>query len=155
MSIETTTCISFEHLELLQSHAQRYDMSLRTFISGMISFAAQCEKVSVQSFKQLSYRKKGTAWKRFHLVLFDDEYEFFMDVKKVWKMSLAKVIAYCMDNVLFEFLAILDGMGDDDYTDNYRHSGYTFCFYKEEDIVCCKFYWGPHPDILRKTQTTS
>ena len=64
----------------------------------------------VQSFKQLSYRKKGTAWKRFHLVLFDDEYEFFMDVKKVWKMSLAKVIAYCMDNVLFEFLAILDGM---------------------------------------------
>jgi len=111
MSIETTTCISFEHLKLLQSHAQRYDMSLRTFISGMVSFAAQCEKVSVQSFKQLSYRKKGTAWKRFHLVLFDDEYEFFMDVKKVWKMSLAKVIAYCLDNVLFEFLAILDGMG--------------------------------------------
>ena len=96
MSIETTTCISFEHLKLLQSYAQRYDMSLRTFISGMVSFAAQCEKVSVQSFKQLSYREKGTAWKRFHLVLFDDEYEFFMDVKKVWKMSLAKVIAYCL-----------------------------------------------------------
>ncbi|MCX8124405.1 MAG: hypothetical protein N3F66_09595 [Spirochaetes bacterium] len=152
MNIETTTCISLEHLELLKFYARTYNMSLRTFISTMISFAAQWEKVSVKSFKQISYRKKGSSWKRLHLVLYEDEYEFFMDVKKVWKMSLAKIIAFCLDNVLDEFLKILDVIGDDDYTDNYRYTGYTFSVFREEGIVCCQFYWGPHPEIIKKAK---
>lgn len=152
MNIETTTCISIEHLNLLQFHAERYHMSLRTFLSAIISFAAQWEKVDATSFQQLSYRKKGSSWKRFHIVLYEDEYEFFMDVKKIWKMSLAKIIEFCLDNVLEEFLKILDNIGSDDYTDNYRHTGYTFCFYREEDIICCQFYWGPHPDLVRKSK---
>ncbi|NMB64035.1 MAG: hypothetical protein GYA16_04110, partial [Spirochaetes bacterium] len=63
MNIETTTCISIEHLNLLQFHAKRYHMSLRTFLSAIISFAAQWEKVDATSFQQLSYRKKGSSWK--------------------------------------------------------------------------------------------
>jgi len=154
MNIETTTCISLEHFELLQYYAIRYKMSLRTFISAIVSFAAQCEKVNVNAFQQLSYRKRGSRWRRLHLVLYEDEYEFFMDVKKVWKMSLAKIIAFCLDEVLYEFLHIIDEIGDDDFTDNYRHSGYTFSFYREDDIICCQFYWGPHPEILRKAMLT-
>ncbi len=152
MNIETTTCISLEHLEVLRWCAQKYNMSLRTFISALISFTAQWEKNDVKSFSQLSYRQKGTTWKRLHLVLYEDEYEFFMDVKKVWKMSLAKIIAYCLEHVLDDFLKILEGIDDNDYTDNYRHTGYTFCVYKEEDIVCCQFYWGPHPKIIQKAK---
>lgn len=150
MNIETTTCVSLEHLDLIKFYAIRYNMSLRTFISSLISFSAQWEKVGIQSFQQLSYRKKGTSWKRLHLMLYEDEYEFFIDVKKVWKMSLAKIIAFCLENVLDEFLKVLDTMQDNDYTDNYRHNGYTFSFYREENIVCCQFYWGPHPEIIRK-----
>lgn len=152
MSIETTTCISLEHLELIRFYATRYNMSLHTFISALIGFSAQWEKCDIKSFKQISYREKGTSWKRFHLVLYEDEYEFFMDVKKVWKMSLAKIIAFCLENVLMEFLKVLDGIDDNDYTDNYRYTGYTFSTYKEEGIICCQFYWGPHPKIIRKAK---
>ncbi|MEW6526341.1 MAG: hypothetical protein AB1444_06710 [Spirochaetota bacterium] len=152
MNIETTTCISLEHFELCKLYARQYNMSMRTFISALISFSVQWEKVDIKSFKQLSYRKKGTKWRRLHLVLYEDEYEFFMDVKKVWKMSLAKIIAFCLDNVLGEFLKILDEMGDDDYTDNYRYSGYTFSVYREGEIICCQFYWGPHPEIIKKAK---
>jgi len=156
MNIETTTCISYEHLDVLKYHAQHHNMSLRTFISCLIQFAAQCEKEEIQYFKQLRYRpRKSGSWKRLHLVLYEDEYEFFMDVKKLWKMSLARVIAFCIDNVLEEFLRFLskEEEKEDYYTDNYRYSGYSFEISIEKDIFYCKFYWGPHPDILRKATT--
>jgi len=156
VNIETTTCISYEHLEILKYNAERHNMSLRTFISSLIRFAADLEKNNVQYFKQLTYRKRGQGqWKRLHLVLYYDEYEFFLDVKKLWKMSLAKVIAFCLDNVLEEFLRFLSivEQEDDYYTDNYRYSGYSFEVGREEDIFYCKFYWGPHPEIVRKANT--
>ncbi|GAB4219512.1 MAG: hypothetical protein Kow00102_02950 [Spirochaetota bacterium] len=158
MNIETTTCISYEHLDMLKYHAEKHTMSLRTFISSLISFAAQLEKAQIQYFSQLKYRPRNKSqWKRLHLVLFQDEYEFFMDVKKLWKMSLARIIAYCLDNVLEEFLKFLVEMEQDDdyYTDNYRYSGYAFEICREEDIICCKFYWGPHPRIVRKALYSS
>jgi len=153
MNIETTTCISYEHLDILKYHAQKHNMSLRTFISCLIRFAAQCEKEEIQYFKQLRYRpRKSGSWKRLHLVLYDDEYEFFMDVKKLWKMSLARIIAFCIDNVLDEFLRFLskEEEKDDYYADNYRYSGYSFEVSSEEEIFYYKVYWGPHPEIVRK-----
>lgn len=152
MNIETTTCISYAHLELLTLQANKHNMSLRTFISALISFAAQCEKLHVQYFKQLKYRQRYSGkWKRLHLVLYDDEYEFFMDVKKLWKMSLARIIAYCLDNVLYEFLEFLtkEEQNEDYYTDNYRYSGYSFETGTIKDIFYLTLYWGPHPKILQ------
>ena len=75
-----------------------------------------------------------------------------MDVKKLWKMSLARVIAFCIDNVLDEFLRFLskEEEKDDYYADNYRYSGYSFEVSSEEEIFYYKVYWGPHPEIVRK-----
>ncbi|MCX8124396.1 MAG: hypothetical protein N3F66_09550 [Spirochaetes bacterium] len=153
MNIETTTCISYKHLEICKLHAKKHGMSLRTFLSSLISFAAQHKKIHVRYFKQVKYRaKSGGDWSRLHLVLYDDEYEFFMDVKKLWKMSLALVIEFCLDNVLYEFLQFLTKAEEDDdyYTDNYRYKGYTFETGIEEEIFFYKLYWGPHPELLKK-----
>ncbi len=153
MSIETTTCISYHHLDIISMYASQHNMSLRTFVSSLINFTSYCKKVNIQYFKQLKYRPKSAGkWKRLHLVLYDDEYEFFMDVKKLWKMSLALVIAYCLENFLYEFLEFLSKAEKDDdyYTDNYRYSGYTFEVGMEEDIFFYKLYWGPHPKIIQK-----
>ncbi|MDH7552387.1 MAG: hypothetical protein GYA16_09340 [Spirochaetes bacterium] len=156
MNIETTTCISHEHLELLTLHANNHSMSLRTFISCLISFAAHCDTVQVQYFKQVKYRNRNSGnWKRFHLVLYNDEYEFFMDVKKLWKMSLARIIEYCLDNVLDDFLKFLTKAEEDEdyYTDNYRYGGYAFETGTKENIFYITLYWGPHPEILQKAMT--
>ena len=80
-------------------------------------------------------------------MLIEHEYEFIMDVRKVYKVSLAKMIAFCIDNYLYDFIAALEKV---DNTDNYRISGYSFQFYLEDGIPCCQFYWGPHPDIWKK-----
>jgi hypothetical protein len=151
MNIETTTCISYDHLEIMKEYAHQHNMSLRTFLSALISFAANYEKLDVQYFKQIKYRKRNTTqWKRFHIVLYDDEYEFFMDVKKLYKMSLARIIEYCLDNILNEFLEFLskEEQKEDYYTDNYRYSGYAFETGTKKDIFYLTVYWGPHPEIL-------
>jgi len=147
MYIETTTCISLEHCAILKRYSQLHGISIRTLISSLIHYAILTEKRKAQPFKRVEYRERNQDWKRFHLYLFEDEYEFFIDVKKVWKMSLANVIAYCIDTVLPELLKLLT---KEDDTDNYRYRNYSFGFFKEEGIQCCKFYWGLHPEIIRK-----
>ncbi|MCX8123251.1 MAG: hypothetical protein N3F66_03695 [Spirochaetes bacterium] len=149
MTIETTTCISRNHLDVLKKHAQRNKLSLHTFIVNFINYVISYKTMPVKGYTRLRYRQRHQdVWKRVHLFLYEHEYEFLMDVRKVTKMSLARVIAYCVDNYLFDFL---DALSKDDNTDNYRCSGYTFGFFLEDGIPCCHFYWGPPPQILQKT----
>lgn len=147
MNIETTTCIVYDHLKLLREYAAHYELSLHSFIVSLINYVMSYKKIPVKSYTRLSYRERYHSWKRVHLYLYEHEYEFLMDVRKVCKMSLAKVIAFCVDNYLFDFIAALNS---DENTDNYRYSGYTFAFYLEDGIPCCQFYWGPPPELLQK-----
>ncbi|MEW6527349.1 MAG: hypothetical protein AB1444_11880, partial [Spirochaetota bacterium] len=135
-----------EHLELFQSYAAVYKLPLHTFIINFINYVLSYKHIPVKSYKRLQYRKRYQAWKRVHLYLYENEYEFVMDVRKVCKMSLAKIIAYCVENYLYDYLAALDS---EENTDNYRFSGYTFSFYLENGIPCCQFYWGPPPELVK------
>ncbi|MGB4270521.1 MAG: hypothetical protein WBK20_15260 [Spirochaetota bacterium] len=149
MNIETTTCISLDHLELIKVYAKKNKMPVYSFIVNFIHFVVTHKKIQVKACSRLSYRPRHSGeWKRLHIMLLEHEYEFIMDVRKVYKMSLAKVIAFCIDNYLIDFINALE---QEDNTDNYRCCGYTFSFYLEEGIQCCQFYWGPHPEILKKT----
>ncbi len=159
MDFETTTCISFEHLDILYDYSSRLEVPLRTLIVYMVMYAAKKEKRTYAAFQRIAYRKRdaNNPWRRVHLVLYHSEYEFFLDVKKLWKMSLANVIAFCVENVLEEFFLYfqkrLKEMNTDNYPKNlpsyYENRSYTFDFHKEKGIHCLKFYWGPPPEVLR------
>ncbi|MGB4268302.1 MAG: hypothetical protein WBK20_03885 [Spirochaetota bacterium] len=160
MSFETTTCISQNHLAILQAYSQKLSIPLRTLIVYMVMYAAKKEKRKYIAFKRIAYRKRNNenSWRRVHLVLYQSEYEFLLDVKKLWKMSLAHVIEFCTENVLDEFFLYfqkrLKEINTDNYPENllsyYENRSYTFDFYKEKGIHCLKFYWGPPPKALRK-----
>ncbi len=160
MDFETTTCISHTHLGILSLYAKRLALPLRSLIVYLLMYAAKKEKREYVAFKRIAYRKrdKNNPWKRVHLVLYQSEYEFFLDVKKLWKMSIANAIAFCVDNVLEEFFLYfekrLKEINSDNYPDNllsyYENRSYTFDFYREKGIHCLKFYWGPPPKILRR-----
>ncbi|MEW6526235.1 MAG: hypothetical protein AB1444_06150 [Spirochaetota bacterium] len=159
MDFETTTCISLPHLAILGDYAHTLDVPLTTLIVYLVMYAAKKEKKTYVAFKRIAYRKRnaGNPWKRVHLVLYQSEYEFFLDVKKLWKMSLANIIAFCVDNVLEEFFLYfkkrLKEINTDNYPNNlpsyYENRSYTFDFHRENGIHCLKFYWGPPPKALR------
>ncbi len=153
MNLETTTCISYDHLDAIQRYAKLYELSLSRFIINFINYVVSHKSIQIKAYSQLSYRKRYSGkWRRLHIVLLEHEYEFIMDIRKVYKMSLAKFIAYCMDNYLNDYLNALE---KEDNTDNYRFSGYCFHVFLEEGIQCCQFYWGPHPEILKKAHAIS
>ncbi|MEJ5362845.1 MAG: hypothetical protein WBK20_10925 [Spirochaetota bacterium] len=160
MYFETTTCISLQHLALLNEYAHKLSVPLRTLVAYMVMYAAKKEKRKFAAFKRISYRKrdKDNPWRRVHIVLYQSEYEFLLDVKKLWKMSLANIIAFCVDNVLEEFFLYFEKRWREINTDNYPYNlpsyyenrSYTFDFHREKGIHCLKFYWGPPPEILNK-----
>ncbi len=152
MNIETTTCISLKHLELIKVYAEKNNMPVYSFIVNFINFVVTHKEIQVKACSRLSYRPRHSGeWKRLHIILLEHEYEFVMDVRKVYKMSLAKVIAFCIDKYLIDFVNALEKEED---IDNYRCCGYTFSVYLEEGIQCCQFYWGPPPEILKETHAT-
>lgn len=157
MTFETTTCISFKHLEFLDYYTKKYNIPLHTFIYLLVNYAAKKEKYRMQAFKRISYRKRNgkNTWKRIHLYVYHSEYELYLDVKKIWKMSLAKIIAFCLDNVLVEFLNFLNHRlkhkNTDNYISYYESRSYTFHFHKENGIHCCQFHWGPPPEVFQHT----
>ena len=159
MDFETTTCISLKHLSLLHEYADKLDIPLRSLIVYMIMYAAKHEKRKAEAFKQIRYRKRNAdnPWKRVHLVLYQSEYEFLLDVRKLWKVSLAKAIEFCVENVLVEFFEYFKKRLKEINTDNYPYNllsyyenrSYTFDFHKVKGIHCLKFYWGPPPKLLK------
>ncbi|MCX8123797.1 MAG: hypothetical protein N3F66_06495 [Spirochaetes bacterium] len=160
MYFETTTCISLQQLAIIEEYSKQISLPLRTFIAYMVMYAAKKEKRKYVAFTRIAYRKRNTGnpWRRVHLMLYQSEYEFLLDVKKLWKMSLANIIAFCVDNIIDEFFLYfkqqLQKINTDNYPDNipsyYVNRSYTFDFYRENGIHCLKFYWGPPPKALRK-----
>ncbi|MDH7554326.1 MAG: hypothetical protein QHH74_11785 [Spirochaetota bacterium] len=76
-----------------------------------------------------------------------NDYEFLMDVKKIWKMSVAKMIEYCIENFLFE---LQEKVLENDKTDNYLYNNYHFEIGEEEGIKYCLIYWGLPLKLLKK-----
>ena len=145
MLFETTTCISVSNYELLHYYAQRCGMSVSLFITSLINYAALCEKHRPKAFKSIRYRKRyNSNWKRMHIYLQCNEYEFLLDMRKLWKMSVALLIEYCMENVLDEFVKRLL-CEEDNYS--YRFRSYTFKF----DKVCDCFRYQVIWEIMEKT----
>ncbi|MDH7554225.1 MAG: hypothetical protein QHH74_11270 [Spirochaetota bacterium] len=157
MHIETTTCISLTNISILENYAKQLNVPLRSLIMYLLMYAAKNEKRKAIAFKRLSYRKRNTedSWRRVHLVLYHSEYEFILDVKKLWKMSLARCIEFCIDNILFEFINYymdqLRRKDTDNYLPYYQNRSYTLDFYQEKGIHCITCYWGPPPELLNNT----
>jgi len=151
MDFETTTCISYEHLNTLYSLADKFNMPLHSCIVYLLIYAAKKEKAPAKAFKGISYRSRNklNPWKRVHLYLAFKEYEYLLDVKKIWKMSVARAIAFCVENVLDEFAQFLNNLieaereGDiDNYLVYEINRSYLFEYDTKEGVHCCRFYWG-------------
>lgn len=148
MNAETTTCISVEHEKILKEICKKYKFSITRIVVLMVKYASENKNLSLITNRNVKYRERGaTVWKRIHLQLRPNEYEFLMDVKKIWKMSVAKMIEFCIENVLFE---LVDTVLEKNRTDNYLYNNYHFEIGEENGIIYCCIYWGLPLKILQK-----
>ena len=153
MKYETTTCISHLHYVLLKDISRKYKLSLTTLIVLLIRYASEYKKVHLYAGQKVTYRERRgrQSWRLLHLEPKSNEYEFFLDVKKVWKMSIARVIEFCIENYLFE---LITNVLEKEKTDNYLYANYHFEVGEEEGITYYLIYWGLPQKILQKLLKT-
>ncbi len=148
MNSETTTCISIENDKILKDVSKKYNISVSKIVVLMVKYANEKNELSITSDRNVKYRdKNNSTWRRIHLQLYQNEYEFLLDVKKIWKMSVAKIIEYCIENFLFE---LIEKVLEKDKTDNYLYNNYHFEIGEEDGIIYYLIYWGLPLKILQE-----
>jgi hypothetical protein len=93
---------------------------------------------------QYQKRRKPGNWHKFHLSLREDEYEYFLDLRKLKKMSVSLILAYAVEKFLNEFMRKKG-------TDNYRYNNYIIAKELMDNIICWKFIWGFPPNLEKLT----
>lgn len=149
MNSETTTCISYDNYALLKNIAKNYKISVTSLVILLVRYATECRKIKLHPGQKIAYRARQgkDSWRILHLQPNANEYDFLLDVKKVWKMSVARVVEFCIENYLYE---VVTKVLEKDKTDNYLYNNYYFEAGEEEGIKYYLVYWGLPQNILRK-----
>ena len=75
-------------------------------------------------------------WRKFHLLLKIDEYEYFIDLRKFFKMSVSAIVAYAANKY---FKKIIKSKTT---TDNYWFQSYILIEETINDVKTWKIFWG-------------
>ena len=89
---------------------------------------------------QYQQSRNTSEWHTFHFQVRVDEYEYFLDLRKLLKMSVSLILAYAVEKYLDKLMRKF-------ITDNYRYQNYIIIKEVLNDIICWKFIWGFPPDI--------
>jgi hypothetical protein len=73
-------------------------------------------------------------WRTFHLTVREDEYEFLLDLRKLMKMSVSRILAFAVKKYLRK---LKKGI-----TDNNRFFNYTVLREIFDGVICWRFMWG-------------
>ena len=146
MIIDTTINIDRELLERLDCAVSVSGIPREKIISCLMRRIGAGEKRRIMPWCQVKYqaRRKKARWAKLHVVLRGDEYEYFSDLKKVFKLSVSHIIARAIDQYLDEIVELLN-CG----TDNYHYHNYIFSVTRVDDVVCLVFYWGIPRKLLQ------
>lgn len=87
-------------------------------------------------------RSKPGEWHTFHIQLGMDEYEYLLDLRKLFKMSVSLIIAYAVKRYLKKLIKHRGA-------DNYRFKNYVVIREVVDSIICWHIYWG-YPRNLGK-----
>jgi hypothetical protein len=139
----------------------RTTVYLNSNVRNMIIEAAQVRKVScsemivillkkvvadmpqpIRTWRLIQYQKKraGKDWETVHVTFREDEFEYFLDIKKIFKKSLSLIVTQAVE----KFLKIVIKEKK-----TYKNLCVNYIFLKEiiNSVPCWKFIWGYPPGL--------
>ena len=104
-----------------------------------------------KSWSRIQYQGRDAPlnWYRFHLTLREDEYECYLDLRKIYKMSLSFIIALAVRMYLDSLLKKLKNIEYYNRTDNYLYRNYMILQSITDGIISWTFFWGI-PDLIKR-----
>lgn len=142
--IETTVYMRREDLDILKDAAEKSGVAKKSLVSSLLNLLSRRERRICRAWERVRYQQRNGegGWKRLHVKLRADEYEFSIDLRKVMKMSVSFLISYAINHYLKELLEMLAKNGD-----NYQYRNYAIMNIVEENVSCWILCWGIPPQI--------
>jgi hypothetical protein len=138
------TTINFEapRLENLISRCEECGLPVQTVIKKAVKLYIDASKRQKPPWHTITYQDNAPQYKKLHFSMHPFEYDTYLDIKKLHRLSFSYIVAIALDMFLDQ---ILTG----DYPQSYPIFAYgKFCITKE-DCTFWIFTWG----IPTKTDT--
>ncbi len=142
--IETTTYLDMECIGLLAGMADEAGVSRSKLVILLLKRVMKDHTALVCYDRAVRYqaRKPVGARKRFHITVDLREYEFFIDMRKLFKLSVSFLITFAVRAHLDELVTKMADDKYDEYSDNYPYHHYLIIPEKVDSAICWKIYWG-------------
>ncbi len=142
--LDTTIRIGREVADRIDRVCESRGLSRACLVSALVRRVSRRLRPLPEERVRVKYqcRRAKSEWRCVHLALRPDEYEFFGDTRKVFRLSVSCIVAYAVEHLLDE---LLEEMADD--VDNYRYRNYLIARFMAGDVVCWIHCWGIPPQI--------
>lgn len=147
--ITTTFNLHVRIFEIIKKVALAEKTSCRNIIIQLLKMLMNDIDPEEFSFKTVSYqaRDDAKAWRCFHMRCNEDEYEFFLDLRKITKCSISLLIARAVKKYLNSDKSVIRKL----YTTSLAFKNYLFAHERIQGIYCWRLFWGvPNTDFLSK-----
>jgi hypothetical protein len=142
--METTLNIQVDVLNRINHAARNIGISRSELIAILIKKMMHNVSNPGRMGKLVRYQQRrgpGT-WRLFHVKMRVDDYEYFLDLRRLLKMSVSLILAVAVEKYLAEVLAHKGA-------DNYQFKNYVLSGETIAGIPCWKLIWG-FPKNLEK-----
>ena len=140
--METTINIRTDILEQITSAAQAQSISCSELIALLIQKATADIANPGRIGRMVKYQSRRTSpeWRVFHVQVREDMYEYWLDLRRLLKMSVSLILAYEVKKFLYKLMK-------NNSTDNYRYKNYIIMQEIIDSVIIWKFIWGYPPNL--------
>jgi len=144
MIIETTAYLDMECVDLLAGMAEEAGVSRSKLVVLLLKRVMKDHAALVRYDGAVKYQKRKPVdkRKRLHVAVELRDYEFFIDMRKLFKWSVSFLIAFAVREHLEELMVKLADEKYDEYADNYPYHHYFIIPERVDSAICWKIYWG-------------
>ena len=146
MLIPTTLHVHKTILDKLDNGAIVIGISRNSIIKLLIQRIMKDNRRMLKANSRVRYQAKDLKknWKRINITFNEYEYEYCLDLRKFYKMSVSLILAFAVLQYLYEILK--SGKS----TNNYCFHNYIFVREIVDNVICWQIYWGipPQPLVL-------
>lgn len=143
MLIETTLHVNKRTLERINECAEKTRRSRTFIIKLLMQRMMNANRRMLKKNSRVKYQERSLKenWHSIHILLNEYEYEYYLDMRKFFKMSVSYILAYAV-------LRYLDKLLDRNInTDNYSYKNYIFMMKAFDGTILWQIYWGIPPQL--------
>ena len=145
MPIESTLNVHKSIMEKLERGAEISGIPRAFIIQKLMQRLMKDNRNTIKSNSRIKYQQRDVKanWRILHIVVNEYEYEYYLDMRKFYKMSVSFLLACAVRRYLNE---IINELFDKNInSDNYFYRNYTITNKMVHGIVCWQIYWWIPP----------